>query len=375
MNLFNTPLYLKKAAVENPQYDDFIMIRDGLVENTNTNFDRITINVADKFRALENPVYRVIKPGHLGYEVNDAAENRPIPLVFGTVKMRPIRINNNQYMTAENASGVLKALDRNGDVINENDYNFNPCTKILTIPNANIEANEIIVTGDTGNRIGQIIKWLFESKANILFNETNFNTAEWSEYADASFRVNMAIIGGNVRRAIEDVLRNDMVFLTQQTDGRFSLRSYKNRGAYPVRSIPAWTVTQKPERDFSRAQNNFFNSCIIQYIDDSGEVFSELYSQRANSAEQIYRRRVQRTFETRLANKNDAGQLAEVLSDRYTSMRQSVKLAVGINTAEFQLLDRARIDININDRKFSAPTEFIITGINHAQDILELEEI
>jgi len=91
MNLFNTPLYLKKAAVENPQYDDFIMIRDGLVENTNTNFDRITINVADKFRALENPVYRVIKPRHLGYEVNDAAENRPIPLVFGTVKMRPIR--------------------------------------------------------------------------------------------------------------------------------------------------------------------------------------------------------------------------------------------------------------------------------------------
>ena len=393
MNLFNTPLYLKKAAVADPKYEDFKMIRDGLVENTNTDFDRITISVADRFRALENPVYDVIKEGHLGYDVNDNAVNRPIPLIFGTVRTGPVRLNSNQYMTAENAVDVLGVFDREGVAING--FSFNPHTGILTVPDiprldddgepvtdgeGNVRyvtpvANEILVRGDENNGIGHIIKWLFENKANIFFNETNFNAGEYNDYADGSFRVNIEITGGNVRNAIEDVLRNDMAFLTQQTDGRFTLRSYQNRNAYTLREIPSWTVTAKPERDFSRAQNNYFSSCIIEYTDDCGEVFGELYNRRANNAERVYRRRIQKTFETRLTNKDDARKLAEVLSDRYTNMKQVIRLAVGINTAEFQLLDRVRVDIDINERKFSTPTDFIITGINHARDILELEQI
>jgi len=373
MNLFNTPLYLKKAAVENPSIDDFKMIRDGLVENTNTNFDRITISVADKFRALENPVYKVVKPEYLGYYVRESSVNRPIPLVFGTVRMRPIRINDNQYMTAENTTAVLGVFDRDGNGITG--ATLNAATGVLTVPAGANEATEVIITGNTDNRIGQIIKWLFENKASILFNETNFNVGEYNLYANNSFRVNIAITGGNVRRAIEDVLRNDMAFLVQQTDGRFTLRSYRNRNDYPVRDIPAWTITGKPERDFSRAQNNCFSSCIIDYVDNAGETFSEIYNDRANDAERTYRRRIQKTFDTRLTNKNDARQLASILSDRYTNMRQVIKLAVGINTAEFQLLDRVNVDIDINERKFSTPTGFIITSINHAQDILELEQI
>ena len=392
-NLFNTPLYLKKSFAENPRYEDFKMIRDGLVENTNTDFNRITIDAADKFRALENPACKTINEGHLGYEVDEGAANRPIPLVFGTVKMSLVRINNNQYMTAENAGEVLKVFDRNGETLDNAE--FNPGTKILTVPDrprlndegevmTDAEGNiryetpvvsEALIKGNQNNRIGEIIKWLFEYRANIFFNETNFNTAEWNGYTDNSFRVNMQIARGNVRNAVEDVLKNDAVFLTQQTDGRFALRSYQNRNGYPVREIPSWVITGKPERDFSRAQRNYFNSCIIEYADDNGEVLSELYNRRAGDAERIYRRRVRKTFNTRLADKDDAIRLAETLSDRYTGMKQVVKLAVGINTAEFQLLDRVKIDININDRKFSGPEEYIIISINHAQDILELEQI
>jgi len=393
MNLFNTPLYLKKSTVENPQYDDFKMIRDGLVENTNTNFDRVTLDVADRFRALENPVYKVIKPEYLGYHIRESSVNLQMPLVFGTVRMRPIQINDNQYMTAENAAAVLGVFDRDGEQISG--FSFNTDTKVLTVPDVpRIDENgdivtdndgnteyitprvtEILVTGDTDNRIGQIIKWMFENKASILFNETNFNVSEYNLYTNNSFRINIAITGGNVRRAIEDVLRNDMAFLVQQTDGRFSLRSYQNRNTYPVRNIPAWAITRKPERDFSRAQNNYFSSCIIDYVDNAGETFSEIYNDRANDAERTYRRRIQKTFDTRLTNKSDARQLAGILSDRYTNMKQIIKLAVGINTAEFQLLDRVSVDIDINERKFGTPTDFIITAINHAQDILELEQI
>jgi len=84
---------------------------------------------------------------------------------------------------------------------------------------------------------------------------------------------------------------------------------------------------------------------------------------------------VQRTFETNLTSPENARELAGVLSDRYTSMRQIIKLDVGINTSHFQLLDRVRVGLDINGRKFSRSSDFIITAINHAQDILTLEEI
>jgi len=41
-----------KSSVENPSYDDFKMIRNGLVENKNTTFGSARISVADRFRAL-----------------------------------------------------------------------------------------------------------------------------------------------------------------------------------------------------------------------------------------------------------------------------------------------------------------------------------
>ena len=84
---------------------------------------------------------------------------------------------------------------------------------------------------------------------------------------------------------------------------------------------------------------------------------------------------MQKTFETNLTAAADARILAGILSDRYTSMRQVVKLSVGINTAGFELLDRVRVDLDINGRKFSRSADFIITAINHSQDILTLEEI
>ena len=55
-NLFNTPVRLKKSIKENPEYRDFLTIRSGLVENTTTTFDSFRIDVAEKFRAMDNPV-------------------------------------------------------------------------------------------------------------------------------------------------------------------------------------------------------------------------------------------------------------------------------------------------------------------------------
>jgi len=120
---------------------------------------------------------------------------------------------------------------------------------------------------------------------------------------------------------------------------------------------------------------NYFSSCIIEYTSGDGETISELYDGRAGEAERRYRRRVQKTFATNLTNARNAREFAGVLSDRYSNMRQIIKLSAGTNTAPFELLDRVRVDLTINDRRFSRSNNFIVTGINHSQDMLTLEEI
>ena len=383
-NMFNTPVYLKKAVKENPMYEDFKLIRDGLVENKKTTFDRMQIDVADRFKALEEPVCRVIRQEDFYFEVESNALGRQIPIVFGRVRIRLIRLDRTRYMTAENATDIRSVVDRNRRPIDN--ATFDQVTKILTVPNADteggddgygIEAYEALVIGTTGpditdNTIGCIIQAL-TARANIVFNETNFNTAEFNSYASSSFPINIAITSGNVRRAIEAVLRNDMAFFIQQTDGRFTIRRYGE--TYATHIIPAWAITRKPEKDYGRAQDNYFSSCIINYVDNEAQHLNVLFNERENEAERKYRRIVQKTFDTNLTNEAYALQLAALLSNRYSFMRQTVKLAMGIDTTKFELLDKVTVDLTINGRKFSNATDYIIKEINHAQDILVLEEI
>jgi len=285
--------------------------------------------------------------------------------------VRLTRLDGTRYMAAENAASVVRVSDRNGNAI----AGASISNGIITLPGGAAEATKAIIMGNSNNRIGYVIRWLLENRADVPFNATNFNVSEYSAYANGSFRVNYAITGGTIRGAIEEALRSDMAFFVQQTDGRFSLCSYQRRGAYPLHEIPSWATTKKPEKDFGRAQDNYFSSCIIEHASDNGETISELYDGRTGEAERRYRRRVQKTFATNLTSAGDARELAGVLSDRYSSMRQIIKLSVGTNTAPFELLDRVRVDLNINDRQFSRSSNFIVTGVNHSQDMLTLEEI
>jgi len=378
MNIFNTPCYLKKASVENPGYGDFKLIRNGLVENRSASFDSVVIDVADSFRALQDPVCGVVRRADFGFGIRDDALGRPIPIVFGSTRIRLVRLDETRYIAGANVLAIGGVFDRSGGTVAGTA--FDSRAGILTVPNAGIEAWEADVTSmagadDPGNMIGHALLRLFEERAGLAFNETNFNTGEWLAYANGSFRVNIAITGGTVRQAMEGILRSDMAFLVQQTDGRFSIRSYANRGGYPLHEIPAWQVTQAPTSDYRRAQDNYFSSCVINFSGAAGERLGELYDDRAADAERRYRRRVRRVFETDLASRGDARALAGVLSDRYTNMRPVIKVGVGVNTAGFELLDRVRVGLDINGRKFSRITDFIVTEINHAQDTLSLEAI
>ena len=157
-------------------------------------------------------------------------------------------------------------------------------------------------------------------------------------------------------------------------DGRFTIRKYGEN--YGRHELKPWMITQKPEKDYQKAQNNYFSSCTINYNFVTKENFDTyLFEEMENDAEDRYRKRVFKNFDTDLISKQSAHDLARLLGTRYTIMRQTLKLALGIDTSTMELLDKVNIDMTINGREFSVVKDFIITEINPAQDVLTLEEI
>ena len=375
MNIFNTPVFLKKSIKENPNYDDFKLIRTGLIENISSTLENVQINVSDRFRSLEEPVCKLVNPNDFGeIDIEERSLNRPIPLVYGTKRIRLIRFNDTSFLTAENANDVIDVFDRDGNSVK---FTFDSSNKIITTYTPDDEspqqrAQEAIVVGDVNNKIGQVIKDIM-SRTRIGYNDGNFNIYEFESYILKSPRVNFAITGGNIRRAVESVLRNDLAFFIQQSDGRFTIRRYGN--TYATRNIPSWTITQNPTKSYDNAHNNYFSSCIINYNNTGDSYSSFLFNEREAEAEGRFRRRLQKTFDTDLIESDDAERLAVLLSDRYTNMRQTIRLAVGIDTSGFELMDRVICNISINDRNFSTNRAFFIKEINPAHDILVLEEI
>jgi hypothetical protein len=94
---FNSPAYIRKAVIDNPAYDDFIPVRAGMVEHITISADRIEIQCADKFRALDDPVCKPIRPadypfpeGFTGCQYKDGLDGKALPVVFGSGMAVPL---------------------------------------------------------------------------------------------------------------------------------------------------------------------------------------------------------------------------------------------------------------------------------------------
>jgi hypothetical protein len=121
----------------------------------------------------------------------------------------------------------------------------------------------VVVEGYSENKIGQIVISLIARSGRLLYNESNWDVNETNSYLNASSPLNIAITGGDIKKAVADVLKSDMAFLIQKNDGRFTLRKWGN--TYATHNIESWYLTQHPQKYFSNAQQNYFSSCIIKY--------------------------------------------------------------------------------------------------------------
>jgi len=374
-NLFNTPIYIKKSIVENPKYEDFKTIRYGLVENTSTTTNSFIIEASDRLRAMEEPVCDLILKNNfpIDFIIDEKILNKNIPIVYGKKRIKPQKLNDNAYIIAEHITQIHNIYNSDNEDLNNIEYILEGGVLII-IDNPNDEKiDSVIITGYVKNRLGEIILDIIKRKSNIPDDNSNWQKTELEQYINISPLVNIAIDGGNVKNAIQNLLKNDMAFLIQRADGRLTIRRYGEN--YKTNEIKSWTMTKEPDKKYENAQSNYFSSCKINYNFENEIFLTFLYNERENEAENIYRKRVLKTFDTDLIQESRVIELAKLLADRYLIMRQTITLLTGTDTSSFELLDTVTTEIKINDRLFSNVKKFFIKELNIAQDILVIEEI
>jgi hypothetical protein len=365
-NYFNSPSYIRKSWKENPQVDDFIPIRYGMVESIKINDKTMTVSCADIFRTLEEPVSKVVKD-----IFSSATENQDeeLPLVYGTVRISLIKIDTNKYVAGENISSVNAVYDKDGNSVS---YTF--ANGIITSTAEDVESAQVV--GNTNNRLGQVVTDVITNKTNIKYLNSFWDITETDSYKNTSPRINIAFTGGTVREAVKDALTSDSVFLIQKNDGKFTLRKWGT--TYNSFTVDNWRITQFPNKDYSDAQKGYFSSCSIHYnfnfADDKfGSIL--LYTDRESETEQNSNKLLRKDIETYLTNSTDARNLAIKLSDRFSTLRETVKVGLGYDTSGINLLDTVNLELRINDRVFSSNTHWIVKEMDPAQDTLLLESI
>jgi hypothetical protein len=165
-NFFNGPTYIRKTWKENPQAEDFVVIRAGKAESIKIDDKTMTVTNADFFRTLEEPVCKVVK------DVFSASENadKSLPVVYGTVTIPLIKIGSLRYVAGENITSVSTVYDRDGNSISKSFSGG-----IIT---TSVEAEYVVVTGNTSNRIGQIVTDLIATKANLGYINSFWDVTE-----------------------------------------------------------------------------------------------------------------------------------------------------------------------------------------------------
>jgi hypothetical protein len=325
----------------------------------------MTVTNADIFRTLEEPVCRSVKD-----VFPTASENgdKNLPVVYGAVTIPLIKIGSLRYVAGENIVSRSAVYDKDGNSISSSFSGG-----VIT---TSVEAAYAVVTGNSNNRIGQIITELIANKAGLLYINSFWDVTETNTYRNSSPVINIAFTDGTVNTAVKKALSSDTAFLIQKNDGRFTLREWGK--TYKTFTIEKWQITKYPTKDYNSAQKNYQSSCIINYnynFQTKNFVNSYLYNTNEYSSEQLYGKLVRKEFDTYLTNSSNANALAVKLNKRFLILKENVQVAVGRDTSEINLLDKIKFELNINGRVISKYTDWVVIEIDPAQDVLLLEPV
>ena len=366
-DIFNTPAILYKSIVDKPEYSDFKMIRSGIVKSIRKQFNNFLIDVSDLLATFEESVCTLIDQKDFAFTLDEEAVGKPIPVIFGIEKINVQKLGNNVILIAE-YSRSIELFNKDGQPVSFDILSYKP--SLIQVSEDDYEdADYAIVEGYENNKIGEIIKNLTSRNNRIIYSSSFWNTDESDRYISHSPVINIMFSGGDIKKAVDDTLKNDMAYLIQQTDGKLNIRKWGE--SYKKHYLEPWQITKEFEIDYSKAVENYFSTCCILYDKDKNFIFDNF----KNEAELRYRNLKTKTYETDLINFSAAENLAVLLGKRYIFMKPVIKLSLGTDTSSYELLHTVNIHLNINNRLFTEYENYVIIEINHAQDVLTLEAV
>lgn len=370
---FNTPVNLLKTTVQNPSLSDFNTIRYGLATTQDSDYDSFKINIHDITRELEEEVCDKFSTSQFT-NCPDNVLGKDIPRIWGSVLgIELFKIDStdeSKFYAGDGVTAVSMVYDKDGNSLS---FTFDSETGIIT--EATEEAATVDVTGSANNMIGEMIADILEERSNIFYNPSSWDTDEADEYVNDSPTVDFYFKGGDVKKFISDLLKNDMAFLVQKNDGKLTLRKWGT--TYDTHTIPSWTITGKPLRNFDDAKENFLSALRINYQKNiKAGTFGKSYydeSQQDSIFEEYHKKKLAE-YELQLSEDTEVEALGDALLDRFGTMKETVEIALGYDTANINLLDTVYLELTINDRKFSNINGWIVKAVDTAQDKLTLEQ-
>lgn len=367
-NLFNTPVFIKKANVDNPLKEDYTTVRYGLVSNMDITEDSIKITGEDLYRTLDEEVCKTVTLADYP-SAPDSSIDKDIPIAYNGpfYNIDLLEVGTNQYLVCDPdyLDTVTAVYDSDGTSIS-----FSVTDGVISAT----DADSCDFTAISTYNIGEIITAEMAGKSDLTYSEGIWDLVETDAYIALANNINLYFDGGDVKDLVKKCLESDNAFLISKNDGRLTLRQWGQ--VYTTHVIPNWQLTQFPTKSFMdrkyyastvrvlydyREADDDFN---MAYIDDSKETIL---------AEQ-YRKSTVYEFETLLRTEAEAIDLSGRLLDRFGGRNEVYKIASGYDTSAVNLLDIVQLDMTVNGRELSNTKLWIVKEVNVTQDTITLEQ-
>ncbi len=385
-NFFNTPTFiLKSFEKDNPSISDFKTIRRGLVEFVKPDFKKYFVTVADYDRFFTNEITRVFTVAEFP-NIEDNVINKNIPIGYGSlVKIPLFQIDKDtaptptfiDYVAIEPTQvfSVSSVFDSDG-----NSLSFTLSSGIIRVTELDgggevIPGDSVTLEGKQGFFVGSIITELINDFSNFKYFEGNWDVTETDAYIAISDEVGFYFKGGQLKKAVTELLKNDSAFLITKNDGRLTIRRWGE--TYGSHTIDSWRIfTDKLKKNSTSIAKYYASSININYNKIvKFNSFNDTFLNDDNEIEifEKFKRSVTSNYNTILINEADVSDLSDRLLNRFGNMNNLVSVSVGYDTSEINLLDTVNIDIVPNGRVFSDFAQWIVRQVNPSQDSLLLE--
>lgn len=377
-NIYNNSI-IYRQGYEGDEYEDFVKLYDGIVQNYSTTDSEFKITGKDKrVTFTRNIPINVLTDKEWQY-LNDNNKNKVKPLAWGSVRnVEPIVLNEEQsspsnylFYLCENLSSV-EAVRINGS--NYTGYTENISEGYISIPYADATTDDSLdditvdFTGGVANGI-RIIQEIANDYLGIAYTTDNYDTEAWSN----------AVINGKdytlylndkeeIKKIFEAISFSQFGLLDVTKEGKLTFRNFERKD-----QIKTALLYDDWKNDPTRKEdpNEFLTRATFNYDKDYKNDAWRTYEDAKNEGVllQKYGLHKEKSFEVNLKNLSDVENLsANIIEDRkdiILTYQRTLDLKGGNVGVEFKNIEIGDIITAAHDRNQEDYNVYEVTGVTY----------